>query len=292
MSWIERPPPCPRSRARPRRTEGGSLEARAAIVFKAMAVIGFAGIALSLLPDLDAQLVAPDRRVQPGPPASWRPCIWSRREDLIEVGRGRSAPRGRSSSCSPHGAPTRRSRDSPAAIIRIPFELVMVVWAFRGPADRTMKPHFSGRGFGAARRRRAAARDHVVRLPRLRLGRRARRRPTGPRRHPQRRLRRAGRRPAVGDHADLRLVLVRDEPAPERGRHGLHRLGRAKTPKDARCTSSGMAWQTTPRLEPGQRGQLGLSLVEEARAQAPRRVPVGRRPRASAATTRARLGWC
>jgi hypothetical protein len=149
MSWIEQPRVVPDVKIAGEGPEGGSLEARASLVFKAMGVIGFAGIALSLLPDaipasalltvafnLAAGLVSVlylllARAIDHGQP--W--AIGAARPVLILLGAW--------------SAYTAISGFT-AGIVRIPFELAMVVWAFRAPPDRLLKPRFSGRSLALA----------------------------------------------------------------------------------------------------------------------------------------------
>ena len=51
MSWIEQPKPSPEVRITVEGPDSGSVEARASLVFKIMAVVGLFGVILSLLPD-------------------------------------------------------------------------------------------------------------------------------------------------------------------------------------------------------------------------------------------------
>ena len=147
MSWIERPRPSSEVIIPVEGPESGSLEARASLVFKIMAVVGLCGIILSLLPDsfpnsalltvafnLAAGLISVlyfiearglDRR-QPWARAAARPMLgvlaaWGAYAAIAGFNQG---------------------------ILRIPFELALAVWAFLGDADPIPTPRPVARSFG------------------------------------------------------------------------------------------------------------------------------------------------
>ena len=131
MSWIERPQPAPGVTLPVEGPESGSLEARASLVFKTMAIVGWVGIILSLIPDsfpnsalltfafnLAAGLVSAlyfieARGLDRGRPwarAAARPMLvvvaaWGAYAAIAGFNQG---------------------------IVRIPFELALVAWAFLG----------------------------------------------------------------------------------------------------------------------------------------------------------------
>jgi hypothetical protein len=146
MSWIERPQPSPEVRIPVEGPDSGSLEARASLVFKIMAVVGLAGIILSLLPDsfpnsalltvafnLAAALISAlyfiearglDRS-RPWARAAARPMLivlaaWGAYAAIAGFNQG---------------------------ILRIPFELALAVWAFLGDPSSMPTPRPVARSF-------------------------------------------------------------------------------------------------------------------------------------------------
>jgi hypothetical protein len=147
MSWIERPQPSPEVVIPIEGPESGSVEARASLVFKTMAVVGLSGIILSLLPDsfpnsalltvafnLAAGLVSTlyfieaqglDRS-RPWARAAARPMLvvlgaWGAYAAIAGLNQG---------------------------ILRIPFELALAVWAFLGDRGPIPTPRPVARTFG------------------------------------------------------------------------------------------------------------------------------------------------
>jgi hypothetical protein len=141
MTWIEGPRSVPAVEG----PEAGSLEARASLVFKIMGVIGLAGIILSLLPDsfpnstlltvafnwaagvisvlylIEARGID---RSRPWAVAAARPLLallgaWGAYTVIAGVAQG---------------------------FLRLPFELVMVAWAFLGSPGVVPRPQLTGRG--------------------------------------------------------------------------------------------------------------------------------------------------
>jgi hypothetical protein len=147
MSWIERPQPSPEVVIPVEGPESGSVEARASLVFKIMAVVGIAGIILSLLPDsfpnsalltvafnLSAALISAlyfieaqglDRS-RPWARAAARPMLillaaWGAYAAVAGFNQG---------------------------ILRIPFELALAVWALLGDRNSIPTPRPVARSFG------------------------------------------------------------------------------------------------------------------------------------------------
>jgi hypothetical protein len=143
MSWLERPLGPPGLEG----PDGGSLEARAALVFKVMAVIGLCGIILALIPDsfpnsalltlafnlatglvsllyfLEARGID---RSRPWALAAARPMLvvlgaWGAYAVIAGFSQG---------------------------ILRIPFELAFAVWAFLGDRGTVSTPRPVARSFG------------------------------------------------------------------------------------------------------------------------------------------------
>ena len=147
MSWIERPQPSPEVRIPIEGPESGSLEARASLVFKIMAIVGLLGIILSLLPDsfpnsalltlafnLAAALVSAlyfieargIDRSRPWARAAARPMLvvlaaWGAYAAIAGFNQG---------------------------VLRIPFELALAVWALLGDAGPIATPRPVARTFG------------------------------------------------------------------------------------------------------------------------------------------------
>ena len=147
MSWIERPQPSPEVRIPVEGPESGSLEARASLVFKIMAVVGSLGIILSLLPDsfpnsalltlafnLAAGLISALYFIEARGIDTSRP--WARaaaRPMLVLL-----------AIWGAYAAITGFSQ----GILRIPFELALAVWAFLGDSSPIPTPPPVARTFG------------------------------------------------------------------------------------------------------------------------------------------------
>lgn len=140
MTWIDerRAPPVDEG------PEGGSLEARASFVFKIMATVGFAGVIFSLLPDslpnsalltvafnvsallISILYVVEARGIDKGRPwalAAVRPLLlllgaWGAYATLSGLAQG---------------------------VLRIPFELLLVAWAFLGSMSQLPTPRLADR---------------------------------------------------------------------------------------------------------------------------------------------------
>ena len=148
MSWIERPQPSPEVVIPVAGPESGSLEARASLVFKIMAVVGLLGMILSLLPDsfpnsalltvafnLAAGLISALYYVEARGLDSSRP--WAR-----------AAARPMLALLAVWGAYAAIAGFN-QGILRIPFELALAVWAFLGDPSPIPTPRPVARTFGA-----------------------------------------------------------------------------------------------------------------------------------------------
>lgn len=146
MSWIERPQPSPEVLIPVEGPDSGSVEARASLVFKIMAAVGLGGIILSLLPDsfpnsalltvafnLAAGLVSALYFIEaqgldhsrPWARAAARPMLV-----LLAVWGAYAAVAGFNQ-----------------GIVRIPFELALAVWAFLGDPSPIPTPRPVARSF-------------------------------------------------------------------------------------------------------------------------------------------------
>ena len=265
MSWMERPQPAPGVTMPVVGPDSGSLEARASLVFKIMALVGWHRHRPLADPGFLSKLRAADLRVQPRDWLGLRPVLHrgSRPgpEPAVGESRGEADARrpGRVGGLCGHrrlqpGHPAHPVRAGPGGL-GLPRRHQPHPYAPAGHAQ--LRDH---------RRRDSAARRDGVRLPHLRLGRRARRPRGGPRGLPPGRLRRPGRRPAG---RASRHRSTGHGPGPPRFRTRWTRYssgGRATMPRAVRCTSSAAPPPSTPRSNPACAASSGRSLLEEARA--------------------------
>ena len=147
MSWIERPQPSPEVRIPVEGPESGSVEARASLVFKIMAVVGLAGIILSLLPDSfpNSALLTVAFNLAAG--------LISALYFIEAQGLDRSRPWARAAArpmlvvLATWGAYAAIAGFNQGTL-RIPFELALAVWAFLGDPSPIPTPRPEARSFG------------------------------------------------------------------------------------------------------------------------------------------------
>lgn len=147
MSWIERPQPSPEVKIPIEGPESGSVEARASLVFKIMAVVGLLGIILSLLPDSfpNSALLTVAFNLAAG--------IVSALYFIEAQGIDRSRPWARAAArpmlvvLAAWGAYAAIAGFN-QGILRIPFELALAVWAFLGDPTPIPTPRPVARTFG------------------------------------------------------------------------------------------------------------------------------------------------
>ena len=147
MSWIERPQPSPEVVIPVEGPESGSVEARASLVFKIMAVVGLGGVILSLLPDSfpNSALLTVAFNLATG--------LISALYFIEARGLDRSRPWARAAArpmlvllagWGAYAAVTGFNQ----GILRIPFELALAVWAFLGDPSPMPTPRPVARTFG------------------------------------------------------------------------------------------------------------------------------------------------
>jgi hypothetical protein len=147
MSWIERPQPSSGVTIPVVGPDSGSLEARASLVFKIMALVGCIGIVLSLTPDSF-------------PNSALLTFAFNLATGLVSVlyfieGRGldRSRPWARAAArpmlvvLAAWGAYAAIAGFN-QGVLRIPFELALAVWAFLGKPSPIPTPRPVTRSFG------------------------------------------------------------------------------------------------------------------------------------------------
>jgi hypothetical protein len=147
MSWIERPQPSPEVRIPVEGPESGSVEARASLVFKIMAAVGFGGIILSLLPDSfpNSALLTVAFNLAAG--------LVSALYFIEAQGLDRSRPWARAAArpmlvvLAAWGAYAAIAGFN-QGFLRIPFELALAVWAFLGDRSPIPTPAPVARSFG------------------------------------------------------------------------------------------------------------------------------------------------
>jgi hypothetical protein len=147
MSWIERPRPSPGVTIAAEGPDRGSLEARASLVFKIMAVVGWFGIILSLVPDSfpNSALLTVAFNLAAG--------LISGLYFIVAQGLDRSRPWARAATrpmlvlLGAWGAYAAVAGFS-QGIVRIPFELALAVWAFLGDRAHIPTPRPVARTFG------------------------------------------------------------------------------------------------------------------------------------------------
>lgn len=146
MSWMERPQPAPGVVVPDAGPDSGSLEARASVVFKLMALVGGIGIVLSLTPDSF-------------PNSALLTFAFNLATGLVSAlyfieGRGldRSRPWARAAArpmlvaLAAWGAYAAVSGFN-QGVLRIPFELALAVWAFLGSRSPIPTPRPVARTF-------------------------------------------------------------------------------------------------------------------------------------------------
>ena len=147
MSWLERPQPSPGVMIPVDGPDSGSLEARASRVFKIMAVVGWLGIILSLVPDSfpNSALLTFAFNIAAG--------LVSALYFIEARGLDRSRPWARAAArpmlvvLAAWGAYAAIAGFN-QGILRIPFELALAVWAFLGDSGRFPTPPPVARSFG------------------------------------------------------------------------------------------------------------------------------------------------
>jgi hypothetical protein len=147
MSWIERPQPAPEVVIPVEGPESGSVEARASLVFKIMTVVGFGGIILSLLPDSF-------------PNSALLTVAFNLAAGLISVlyfieARGLDQSRSWARAAARPMLVLLAAWGAYAAvtgfgqgILRVPFELALAVWAFLGDPSPIPTPRPVSRTVG------------------------------------------------------------------------------------------------------------------------------------------------
>lgn len=147
MSWIERPQPSPEVKIPVEGPESGSVEARASLVFKIMAAVGLGGIILSLLPDSfpNSALLTVAFNLAAG--------LVSALYFIEAQGLDRSRPWARAAArpmlvvLAAWGAYAAVAGFN-QGVLRIPFELALAVWAFLGDRSPLPTPAPVARSFG------------------------------------------------------------------------------------------------------------------------------------------------
>ena len=147
MSWLERPQAAPGATIPVGGPDSGTLEARASLVFKIMAVVGLLGIILSLIPDSFSN-------------SALQTFAFNLAAGLISAlyfiearGLDRSRPWARAAArpmlvvLAAWGAYAAIAGFN-QGILRIPFELALAVWAFLGDPSSIPTPRPVARSFG------------------------------------------------------------------------------------------------------------------------------------------------
>jgi hypothetical protein len=146
MSWIERPQPSPEVVIPVEGPESGSLEARASLVLKIMAAVGLGGVILSLLPDSfpNSALLTVAFNLAAG--------LISALYFIEARGLDQSRPWARAAArpmlvlLAAWGAYAAVAGFN-QGILRIPFELALAVWAFLGDPSPIPTPRPVVRSF-------------------------------------------------------------------------------------------------------------------------------------------------
>ena len=147
MSWMERPQPSVGVTSTDEGPESGSLEARASLVFKIMAVVGAIGIVLALIPDSfpNSALLTFAFNLASGLVSA----LYFIEARGLDRGRpwARAAARPMLIVLAAWGAYAAFAGFN-QGVLRIPFELALAVWAFLGDAARIPTPRPVARSFG------------------------------------------------------------------------------------------------------------------------------------------------